>query len=336
MSAAGGPPATAQVPGTAAQVPPAAAPGSPPVDSVLLLGFGGPTSPEQVLPYLRIVTCGRGVPEERLAEVAEHYVALGGSPYNARTEELRAALEGWLAARGTPLAVYAGMRNWSPFLFDVVHRMNRDGRRHAAGLILSAHRSEASWERYQGDYHRARLANHGVAPAITYLGALFADARFLEANAQCLEAATGYRRGNWPREVPVLFSAHSIPLRMPGRETYESDLLASCRGVGEILRLPEWELVYQSRSGDPRTPWLEPDVSDALRRRAAAGAREVVVQAIGFLSDHVEVLFDLDVEALEAAEELGVRLRRAPCVNAHPEFVAALGEGVLRLAGQPA
>jgi ferrochelatase len=302
------------------------------VDSVLLLGFGGPTRPEHVLPYLRVVTCGRGVPEERLEEVAHHYLEIGGSPYNARTEELRAALEAWLGRRGHPLPVYAGMRNWDPFLFDTVHRMNRDGRRHAAGVILSAHRSEASWERYRRDFHGARLANHGVAPGISYVGALYADPGFLEAAAQLLEGASGYRRGSWPSGVPVLFSAHSIPLRMPGRESYESDLRASCQGVARILELPDWELVYQSRSGDPRAPWLEPDVGEAIRRRAAAGAQQIVLQAIGFLSDHVEVLFDLDVEAQQLAEELGVCLRRAPCVNAHPEFVAAVGSAVLRLA----
>ncbi len=311
------------------------APASP-VDSVLLLAFGGPTRPADILPYLRIVTCGRGVPEERLLEVEHHYRKVGGrSPYNALAEELRAALERWLAARGLSLPVYLGMRNWDPYLFDTVHRMNRDGRRQAAGAILSAHRCEASWERYRRDYHGARLANHGVAPGIGYLEAVFAHVRFLEANAQRLEETSGYRRGQWPAQVPVLFTAHSIPSRMAGRETYESDLAASCRGVADLLGLADWELCYQSRSGDSRIPWLEPDVCDVLRRRAAEGAREVVVQAIGFLSDHVEVLFDLDIEARAVAEALGVRFRRAACVNAHPEFVAALGEGVLRRAGQP-
>ena len=310
---------------------------TPPVDSVLLLAFGGPTRPEHILPYLKLVTCGRGIPEERLKGVEHHYLEVGGrSAYNARTEELRLALEKWLARHDLPVPVYAGMRNWDPYLFDTVHAMNRAGHRRAAGIILSAHRCEASWERYMGDYRRARLVNHGTAPAITYLDAVFEDRHFLEANAQCIESASGYRRGQWPAGVPVLFTAHSIPLAMPGRDTYEQDLRRSCEGVARLLGVPDWELAYQSRSGDPRTPWLEPDVGEALRARAAAGVQEVVVQAIGFLSDHVEVRFDLDVEARQICQAVGLRMHRAPCVNSHPEFVAALGEGVLRRLAQPA
>ena len=310
---------------------------TPAADSVLLLAFGGPTEPAHVLPYLKIVTCGRGIPEERLKGVEHHYMEVGGrSPYNERTEALRVSLERWLAGRDLRLPVYAGMRNWHPYLFDTVHRMNQEGRRHAIGVILSAHRCEASWGRYMVDYQRARLANHGVAPVITYVDAVFEDAHFLEANAQCIETATGFRRRAWPSAVPVLFTAHSIPLRMPGRETYERDLRASCEGVARLLGVTDWELTYQSRSGDPRTPWLEPDVGDAILARAAAGTREIVVQAIGFLSDHVEVLFDLDVEARTICEGLGVRMHRAPCVNDHPEFVAALGEEIARRIGQPA
>jgi ferrochelatase len=299
-----------------------------PIDSVLFIGFGGPTAPEQIMPFLRNVVRGRGVPDERLAEVEHHYLEVGGrSPYNELTERQRAAVERWLAAHGRPLPAYAGMRNWDPYLADVVARMARDGRRHAAGVILAAHRSEASWQRYQEDV-RGALAAAGVELAVTYLEACYAHPRFLEANAQLLEQAGGHARGSWPARLPVVFTAHSIPARSAADSPYESDLRASCEGVARLLGVADWELAFQSRSGDPRVPWLEPDVNAALRRRAAAGAREVVVQAIGFLCDHVEVLFDLDVEARATCRELGVTLHRAGCVNDHPEFVALLGEQI--------
>ena len=302
----------------------------PPVDSVLFIGFGGPTEPSQIMPFLRNVTRGRGVPDERLLEVEHHYQEVGGrSPYNELTERQRAGVERWLAEHGRPLPVYCGMRNWDPYLRDEVSRMIRDGRRHTVGVILAGHRSEVSWERYMEDVREAQAANGGGGPHVSYVPAFFDRPRFFEANAQRLEEATGYRRGAWPGEVPVIFTAHSIPSAMAAGSPYESDLLASCRGVAALLGVADWELAWQSRSGAPTTPWLEPDVSDVLRRRAGQGAREVAVQAIGFLSDHVEVLFDLDIEARQTADELGLRYHRAGCVNDHPEFLALLGEEVL-------
>jgi ferrochelatase len=302
----------------------------PAVDSVLFVGFGGPTEPSQIMPFLRNVTRGRGVPDERLAAVEHHYMEVGGrSPYNELTEKQRAGVEGWLADHGRPLPVYCGMRNWDPFLKDEVARMNADGRRHAAGVILAAHRSEVSWERYALDVAEALKANRGEGPIVSFVNAYYAHPRFLEANAQRIEEVTGYRRGAWPREVPIVFTAHSIPVALSRGSPYEADLWVTAQGVARLLGAADWELAWQSRSGDPRTPWLEPDVSEVLRRRAAEGAREVVVQAVGFLSDHVEVLFDLDIEARQTATELGMRYHRAGCVNDHPEFVALLGEEVL-------
>jgi ferrochelatase len=301
-----------------------------PIDCVLFLGFGGPLEPSQIMPYLRNVTQGRGIPEARLHKVEHHYLDVGGrSPYNDLTERQARGVERWLAEHGHPLPVYVAMRNWDPYFADVLRRMNDDGRRHAAGVILSAHRSEVSWERYMGDYACATVAVGGRAPEITYLPAGFAHPRFLEANVQLIEETSGYLRGSLPESVPLLLTAHSIPTRMADASPYVSDLVASCDGVARRLGVRDWELCYQSRSGDPRTPWLEPDVNDVLRRRAAAGMREVVVQAVGFLSDHVEVLFDLDIEARGTCEEIGVRMHRAGCVNDHPEFVAMLGELVL-------
>jgi ferrochelatase len=309
----------------------------PPIDSVLFIGFGGPTAPGEILPFLRNVVFGRGVPDSRLVEVERHYQDVGGrSPYNELTERQRAGVEQYLRARSVELPIYCGMRNWDPYLKDVIARMNQDGRRHALGVILAAHRSEVSRERYVGDVACAVAGNGGVGPQMSYLDTWYEHPRFLEANAQLLEAASGQRRGKWPAALPVVFTAHSIPTAMAERSSYVSDLLASCEGVAQLLGVKDWELCYQSRSGDPRTPWLEPDVHDVLRRRAAEGTREVVVQAIGFLSDHVEVLYDLDHEAKDTARELGMTLHRASCVNDHPEFVAMLGELILARLGSAA
>lgn len=302
----------------------------PPIDSVLFIGFGAPSRPEHIVPFLRLVVRGRGVPRERLAEVAHHYERIGGSPYNALTFRQVVALKRRLRDEyGVRLPVYAGMRNWHPFMHRVVRCMNRAGRKRAVGIILAAHRSNTSLERYRLDVTRAIAANRGVGPEVEYLEPWFDDPLFLEANARRIEEATGFRRGEWPRAVPVVFTAHSIPLRMAEGSPYVEDLLASCRGVAEILGVDRWRLAYQSRSGDGRVPWLEPDIHDVLRELAREAVREVAVQPIGFLHDHVEVLFDLDVEARETARELGMTMRRAATVGDHPAFIELLARRVL-------
>jgi len=300
------------------------------IDSVLMIGFGGPDRPDDVMPFLRQVVAGRGVPDERLAEVAHHYELVGGrSPYNEQTSAQAEALTIWLADQGAALPVYVGMRNWHPFLADTIAQMNDEGRRRAVGLILAAHRSPVSGDRYKQDVRAAIEKNAGIGPEVIYPPAWFDQPGFLEASAERIEQASGHRRGAWPAGVPVLFTAHSIPTALAERSPYLSDLDASCRGVASILGLGRWRLVYQSRSGPPATPWLEPDICDALREEAACGVKEVVVQAIGFLSDHVEVLFDLDVEAAGVARELGMTFRRAACVQTHPRFIEMLGRQVL-------
>jgi len=308
-------------------------PSMPPVDCVLLIGFGGPTSPEQVMPFLRRVVEGRGVPDERLREVAHHYDAVGGrSPYNDLTQQQADALSEWLASRGRPLPVYVGMRNWNPFLADTISRMRAEGRRHAVGVVLSAYRSETSWERYLRDVEEARRSLGALAPAVTYLPAWFDHPGYLEAAACRVEEAAGHLRGAWPARLPLVFTAHSIPAHMAAGSPYVEDLMASCRGVAAILRVPDWQLAYQSRSGDPRSHWLDPDICQVLRELAAKGVAEIVVQAIGFLCDHVEVLYDLDIEAAQLCAKLNIRLHRAPCVNSHPAFIAMLGEQILKAA----
>jgi len=296
-------------------------------DSVLFVGFGGPEKPADIMPFLRNVVAGRGIPDERLHAVEHHYLDVGGrSPYNELTERQRAGVERALRARGIDLPVYCGMRNWDPLLKDVIARMNAAGHARTLGVILASHRSEVSWQRYMGDVACAIAGLDGVGPAMEWLEPWYAHPRFLEANAQRLEQATGQTRGAW--NLPILFTAHSIPSAMAAASPYVSDLESSCEGVARLLGARDWELCWQSRSGDPRTPWLEPDVNDVLRKRAAKGVREVAVQAIGFLCDHVEVLYDLDVEARATAQEIGMTLHRAACVNDHPEFVTMVAEAV--------
>lgn len=307
------------------------------IDSVLIVGFGGPTRSEHILPFLKIVTCGRGIPDSRLEDVAHHYRDVGGrSPYNDLADKVRSDLELWLADQGATLPVYCGMRNWDPYIADTIRKMNQDGKSSAIGVILAAHRTESSWGRYMIDVKRAVATNHGRGPRVQFLDACFDHPRFFEANAQRIEESTGYRRGSWPQSVPLLFTAHSIPVSDANQSTYVEDLMTSCQGVAEILGNSRWRLTYQSRSGNPKTPWLEPDINDAIKEEAAVGATEVVVQAIGFLSDHVEVLFDLDIEAKRTCDELGIKLHRAGCVNDHPEYVALLGEQILEAARQTA
>jgi ferrochelatase len=296
----------------------------------LFVGFGGPTRPDEVMPFLEGVVRGRNVPRERLEEVAHHYHEIGGrSPYNELAFRQAAALEQRLReAHGLELPVYVGMRNWHPFLAETIASMNREGRRRSVGVILAAHRSSTSVERYQLDVSRAIEANGGQGPAVDYLEPWFDDPLFLEANAARIKAATGWRRGEWPTGVPLVFTAHSIPLSMAEGSPYVEDLMTSCRGVAALLGDPEWRLAYQSRSGDGRVPWLEPDVNDVLPQLRERGVEEVVVQPIGFLHDHVEVLYDLDVEARETAAQLGLKLHRAETVGDHPTFIELLARRV--------
>jgi ferrochelatase len=301
-------------------------------DSVLIIGFGGPTAPDEIRPFLRNVVRGRNVPPERLEEVAHHYEAIGGrSPYNELTFRQADALRERLSALGDPLPVYVGMRNWWPFLAETIAQMNREGARRAVGVIMAPHRSQTSWERYQLDVQRACEEN-GDSPEVEYLGAWHLHPLFLEAQAQRVEQAAGRRRGAWPAEVPVLFVTHSIPVSMAQTSRYAEETAESAAEVAAILGTATWSLAYQSRSGDGRTPWLEPDINDVIRDAASRGVTEIVVTPIGFLCDHVEVLFDLDVEARETAASVGVTLRRAGTVGDHSCFIAMIADLVRRKA----
>jgi protoporphyrin/coproporphyrin ferrochelatase len=306
------------------------------VDSVLLVAFGGPRAPHEIRPFLEIVTRGRGIPAERLDEVAHHYEAMPGgrSPLAELTFAQARALQESLARSGPALPVFVGMRNWHPFLHETLSEMAGKGARRALAIILSPLRTEASWDRYMQDVGEARARVAG-APEVGFAPAWFERPRFVAAVADRARAALDEVPADARASTPLVFTAHSVPVAMAAVSPYVSDLTAAVRAVARRLGHAQWSIAYQSRSGSPRQPWLEPDINDALRRLAGEGKRHAVVVPIGFVCDHVEVLYDLDVEARRVAADVGLELHRAAAVNDHPEFVAMLAElvrlhGVLR------
>ena len=302
------------------------------IDSILIIGFGGPTAPDEIRAFLQNVVRGRNVPAERLEEVAHHYEEIGGrSPYNDWTFRQAEALQALLAEDDGPLRglpVYVGMRNWHPYLHETVARMAAEGHRSAAGFVLAAQRSQTSWERYLLDVDRAR-EQAGAELAVSYHGGWHTHPLFVEAMAARIEEASAYGRGEWPENVPLVFTAHSIPVSMAGTSRYAEEVEESSRAVAETLGAARWSVAWQSASGDGRVPWLTPDVNDVMRELGAQAVREIVMYPVGFLCDHVEVLFDLDVEAKATAAEVGVKLVRAQTVGDHPAFIRMIAE-VLR------
>ncbi len=318
-------------------------------DGVLLAGFGGPEGPDDVLPFLRNVTRGRGVPEQRLHEVAEHYLALGGvSPINEQNRALRAALEAELRRRGVDIPVLWGNRNWSPYLSDTVRTAHRAGLRSLLGVATSAYSSYSSCRQYREDFAAAlldadllgRLRIDKLRPYCDHPGFLGAFADGVAVAGR--DAAASGLSGD---EVTVVFTTHSIPLTMadasgaPDEDRlYVEQHLAACR---EVVRLagsrlggePRWQLAYQSRSGPAQIPWLEPDVNDVIDALADSGTRGVIVVPIGFVSDHVEVIWDLDTEAARTAAGRGLWFRRVATPGVHPGFVAGLVELIMERLG---
>ena len=298
------------------------------VDSVLLVAFGGPAKPSEIRPFLEIVTRGRRIPPERLEEVAHHYEAMpgGGSPLNALTE---AQADGLRRALGAGMPVFVGMRNWHPFLHETLAAMAAAGHRRTLAIILSTFRTEASWERYATDVAGARARTPG-APDVVFAAPWFEHPRFIAAVADGVTRALAVVERSERAHTPLVFTAHSVPVAMAEASPYVADFTAAARAVAAQVGHARCSLAYQSRSGSPRDPWLEPDVGDVIKGLAKEGARHVVVSPIGFVCDHVEVLYDLDVEARAVAEAHGVTLHRASAVNAHPEFVAMLADLVHR------
>jgi ferrochelatase len=309
-------------------------------DALLLVSFGGPERPEDVMPFLENVTRGRGIPRERLESVAAHYHHLGGrSPLNDQNRALIAALRADFARHGLDLPIYFGNRNWTPLLEAALTEMRRDGVRRALAFITSAYASYSGCRQYREDIERARAAV-GDAPVVEPLRRFFNHPGFVDA---CVDrVAAAWRRltdGLDPSAraaARLVCTAHSIPRAMADTCDYEAQLRATAALVAERLGLEAWDLVWQSRSGPPEVPWLEPDVLDHVRALHARGVPGIVLAPIGFLSDHVEVLYDLDVEARGLCDALGLPMVRAGTVGTHPRFVDCIRELVLeRVRGTP-
>jgi protoporphyrin/coproporphyrin ferrochelatase len=307
-------------------------------DAFLLVSFGGPQRREDVLPFLENVLRGRNVPRERMLEVAEHYYHFGGvSPINEQNRALLAAVSEEFGRSGLSLPLYFGNRNWHPLLTDTLRQMKADGVRRSIALFTSAFSSYSGCRQYR-EYIAAAQAEVGEgAPLIDKLRAFFNHPGFIEPMIERVRAALEQLP---PPRAPVahlLFTAHSIPLAMAQHCRYEEQFREASRLVADGLGHTNWRLVYQSRSGPPSQPWLGPDIGEALAEIAAAGgARDVVAVPIGFISDHMEVLFDLDEEAQQRSKELGLNLVRAGTVGTHPRFVRMIRELVEeRMSEQP-
>jgi len=302
-------------------------------DSVLVVSFGGPQGPEDIRPFLANVLRGRRVSPERVEEVAHHYELFGGvSPITAITRRQAEGLRLRLDAAGHPLPVYVGMRNWHPLLPDTMREMHAAGLRHAIGFITAAQHSYSSCQQYRENVAAARVelrkAGHDVQ--VTFVGSWFDHPLFIEANAVHVREALARLPESARAGARLVFTAHSIPLQMAQASLYETQLKESARLVAEQAGMQDWALVYQSRSGRPGDPWLEPDVCDYLRRERAAGLAAAVVCPIGFVSDHIEVLYDLDREAAGASREVGLMMARAESVNDDPRFLDMMADVVLR------
>ncbi|MFY1699546.1 ferrochelatase [Solwaraspora sp. WMMA2101] len=298
-------------------------------DALVLLSFGGPEGPDDVLPFLHNVTRGRNVPPERLAEVAEHYQHFGGvSPINQQCRDLLAGIRADFAAHGIDLPVYWGNRNWHPMLADTVARMRDDGVRHALAFATSAYGGYSSCRQYWEDIAAARAAVGPDAPVIDKLRQFHDHPGFVLPHAEAVRAALATLDPAVRERARLVFTAHSIPTSMaaaagPDGGRYQAQLAETARLVAaEAAPDLPYDLVWQSRSGPPQVPWLEPDVNDHLRDLAGQGVAAVVVSPVGFVSDHLEVVWDLDTEAAATAKELGLTYVRAGTPGTHPAFVS--------------
>src|SRR5271154_5987396 len=300
-------------------------------DAILVVSFGGPEAREDVIPFLENVLRGRNIPRERMLTVAEHYYHFGGkSPINQQTRELIAALEAELAQHGIKLPVYWGNRNWHPLLPDTLRKMKQDGVKRALGFVTSAYSSYSGCRQYRENIARAQSEVGTGAPEVDKLRAFFNHPLFIEATVErvreALSAIPADARGN----VQIVYLAHSIPVSMANTCDYVGQLEEVRRLVSEALGQKNDVLVYQSRSGAPGQPWLEPDILHYVRQVKAGNlASAVVLAPISFISDHMEVLYDLDVEARQLCDSLALPMTRAKTVGVHPKFVAMIRELIL-------
>jgi ferrochelatase len=307
-------------------------------DAVLIVAFGGPQGREDVRPFLANVLRGRRVPPNRVEEVAHHYELFDGvSPLTALTMQQAELLRSRLKERGMPLPVYVGMRNWHPFLADTLAEMSRAGIRRAVGFLAAAQRSYSSCTQYRENVEAARvtLKEAGLTDvAIVYVADWHTHPGFIDANADHVCDALDQLASEVRDRARIVFTAHSIPVSMAERFPYQRQLEDTATAVASRVENKtghsrDWALVFQSRSGRPEDPWLAPDVCDYLRDEREKGMPAAVLSPIGFLCDHIEVLYDLDVEAAAVCREIGLPMVRAKSVNDHPRFADAMADAVM-------
>jgi protoporphyrin/coproporphyrin ferrochelatase len=300
-------------------------------DAILVVSFGGPESKEEVIPFLENVLRGRNVPRERMLAVAEHYYHFEGkSPINQQTRELIAALRAELERNGPKLPIYWGNRNWHPLLPETLRQMKQDGIRRALAFVTSAYSSYSGCRQYREDIARAQSEVGLGAPEVDKLRAFFNHPAFIEATVERVGDALRAVPEDLRKNVQIVYLAHSIPLSMANTSDYVKQLEEVRRLVSAALVQKNDVLVYQSRSGAPGQPWLEPDILDYLRRvKAEKLASAVVLAPIGFISDHMEVLYDLDIEARELCDSLGLAMTRSKTVGVHPKFIGMIRELIL-------
>ncbi len=299
--------------------------GSGPLDALVLVSFGGPEGPDDVVPFLENVTAGRGIPRERLTEVGAHYHLFGGvSPINQQNRELMVALRVELDRSGIDLPLYWGNRNWHPMLADTLAEVAAAGHRRILAIVTSAFGSYSGCRQYSEDLDAA-AREVGAPLQITKSRPYWNHPGFLDAMVERITEALGRLEPQRRRRARLVFTAHSVPSAWTATSPYVEQLQAASAWLA-TQTAPDlaWDLVYQSRSGPPRIPWLEPDVNDHLEGLAAAGVDTVVLVPLGFVSDHMEVVYDLDTEAAATAERLELTMVRARTVGTHPAFVAAL------------
>ncbi|MDH3583523.1 MAG: ferrochelatase [Phycisphaerae bacterium] len=299
----------------------------PTYDAILVVSFGGPLGMEDVVPFLQNVTRGRNIPPQRLAEVGEHYAQFGGvSPHNRQIQDLIDALQARLDQAGPHLPVYWGNRNWKPMLEDTLRQMTDDGIRRAIAFVAAGYSSYSSCRQYREDIERARQAAGPAAPAVDKIRVFYNHPLFIETMQDRVREALERLPAGKRSSARLIFTAHSLPAAMAANCRYEHQLQEAARLIHAAFAENPWSLVYQSRSGPPQVPWLEPDVCDYLENQRAEGETDVVLVPVGFICDHLEVLFDLDTEAAELCERIGLNMVRAGTAGTHPKFVEMVRE----------
>ena len=296
-------------------------------DAIIVVSFGGPDGPDDVIPFLENVLRGKPVPRERMLEVAEHYQHFGGkSPINEQNLALIDALKQELKKNGPDLPVYFGNRNWNPLLPDTLEQMKKDGVKKALAFFTSGFSCYSGCRQYRENIETAQKAVGEGAPKVDLLRKFYNHPGFVEALGELTREGMAKLSTQAQAKNKVLFCAHSIPQSMADHSRYEDQLQESSKLVAQVAGVEDWEVVYQSRSGAPNSPWLEPDVCDRIEELHSENYKAVTVVPIGFISDHMEVLFDLDTEAVEKAQECQMEIARIATVGVHPKFVSMIAE----------